>query len=261
MSLSPKHKKRIKFLFLKLPIFIGLFCLVMIAALKLVERYPAPLKEGFEKYLSETTNTSTTVERLEKAAFFPNIDIRLHNMSMHRASNAAIIDMEADKIFISVPLSGLFIQKGKINFLDIENFKALEGVFTPSSLEIDSAKIIDKEGPKQYGHFIVVNGRYAEKPLFIEAEINKKDYYYLIPDNLSLSVKLGEYGLDTTTEQRDGNILLVNTVFNKGNKASSATEYLFVEKNTHRENNPLSCLYLNAGTAITNCDQYLEIGN
>jgi len=260
-----KYKKRMKFLFLKLPIFMALFFLMMIVALKLVERYPAPLKEGFEKYLSQTTNTNTTVERLEKAAFFPNIDIRLHNMTMHRNDNAAIIDIEADKIFISVPLSGLFIRKGKINLLDIENFTALEGVLTPALLEIESAQIVDREGPEQYGSFVIVKGRYAEKPLLIEAEIKKEKDYYIIPNDLSVSIKLGAYEVDATTEQRDGNILLVNTVFNKGdaqeNIRTQATEYLFVEKNEHRENNPLSCLYFNAGTAIENCDQYLEVGN
>jgi hypothetical protein len=256
--LTDKHKKRLKFWFIKIPIIVGLFCLFVIAALKLVERYPEPLKEGFEKYLSELTATDTTIGVLDKAAFYPHIDIRLRDMTMHRADNAAIIDIEAEKLNVSVPLSGIFVRRGKINLLDIVNFKAQENVLTPFAFHIEKAKIIDREGPDQYGSFIVADGLYAEKSFSFEAEIEKQDDFYIVPGSLSFSIILGEYELNTTTQQRDGNIILTNTTFQKGTQKSAATDYIFVEKSKYKTNNPLACLYQNAGNAIEQCDQYLE---
>lgn len=258
MSLSDKHKKRLKLLFIKLPIFIGLLCLVMIGALKLVERYPEPLKEGFEKYLSEKTNTNTTVERLEKAAFYPDIDIRLHNMTMHRVSNAAIVDMEAEKFYISVPLSGLFTQSGKVNLLDVENLRASEKIFTPHSFHLEKAEIINRQGPEKYGSFIVANGLYGDQKMNFEAEIKKKDDAYIVPDNVSFSVKLGPYQFNGTTEKKLTDVLIKDAIFQKGLNKSSPNNYVLVKKGKYTQDNPLACLYLYAGSDLKQCDQYLK---
>jgi len=256
--LTPKHKKRLKFLFIKIPIFIGIFCLIMIAALKLVERYPDPLKEGFENYLSDLTATDTTIGILNKAAFYPNVDIRVEDMKMHRGDNAAIIDMEADIVNVSVPLSGIFIRQGKLNLLNIKNFKSAPNFLTPAELLIKSAEIVEKTGPEQYGAFVVASGLYGQKEFLLEVEIQKGKKYYIIPDSVSFSLSLGEYQLNAATSQKNGNILLTNTTFEKGDKKSSIKEYIFIENNLYNKDNPLVCLYENAGNTIQECDQYLE---
>lgn len=256
--LSAKHKKRLKLLFIKVPIALVLLCLLMIGALKLVERYPDPLKEGFEKYLSERTNTSTTIGNLEKVTFYPDIDIRLENLTMHRNSNTAIIDMEAEKIYISVPLSGFFIKQGRVNFIEIKNVKAEEKIFTPYGLVLHSAKIIDKEGPEQYGSFLIADGIYGGKEFNFEAEIQKDRKSYKIPDSLSFSLALGGYELNATTQKKALTVSLKNLTFQKGNQTADAKDYVFVEKGNYTTDNPLACLYLHAGDDLKKCDEYLK---
>ncbi len=255
---SDKNKKRLKFFLVKLPIFFVILGVICIGALKLVERYPDQLKQGFEKYLSEQTQTKTTIGTLDRVTFFPNVDIHLHHMTMHNQNNAAVIDMTVEKFYVSIPLSGLFIRHGRLHLIDIENMVVEQNIVTPHSLTIESAKIIDKEGPEQYGSFFIANGVYGEKKFNIEAEIEKDRKSYKIPDNLSFSLILGEYQINATTQKKLSTVLLTNLVFQKNNIKTQTKDYPLVEKGNYTTNNPLACLYLHAGDDIKQCDQYLE---
>ncbi len=166
-------KKLAKFLFIKFPIFLGIIALMMIVSLKMVERFPDPLREGFQQYLSQAYNTNATIGQLEKIAFFPKIDVRASDITMHNNANAALIDMEIKSIAIQSPFWSMIFNTGHLNRLMVEGLKANAGFILPHAIEINKLDIIDKEGPDQYGSFVVAEGSYNNQEMNFEAEIKK----------------------------------------------------------------------------------------
>ena len=172
--------KFVKFLAIKLPIIFGILALMMIASLKLVERYPDPLREGFQDYLSRAYDTNATIGRLEKISFFPMINVHATDITMHNKSNAAVIDMKIESITLRSPFWSMLLHAGRVNKLKIKGLKSNSGFIMPQSVQIDNLDIIDREGPEQYGSFIVASGLYNGQKMTFEAEIKKLKSSYKI---------------------------------------------------------------------------------
>lgn len=253
-----RGKKLFKFIFLKFPIFVMIFIAVMIAALKLVERYPDPLREGFEQYLSQGTLTNATIGKLDKFAFFPNIDVRLRKVTFHNRSNAAEIDLEIDYAEVSAPLWSIFTGNNRLKNLDIQKLDAKEDVITPQALYIEKAGIVNKQGPDQYGSFITAEGLYNKQQMFFEAEVEKRGTNYYVPKEVSFTLSLGDAALDATLSKGLLDVSLKNTVFTLAGKKSAAQDYILVKAGEYNKNNPLTCLYEKAD--IQDCKIYLEDG-
>lgn len=253
-----RRKKLFKFVFLKFPIFVMIFMAVMIAALKLVERYPDPLREGFEQYLSQGTRTNATIGKLDKFAFFPNIDIRLREITFHNRNNAAEIDLTIEYAEVSAPLWSIFTGNNRLKNLDIQKFDAKENVVTPQALYIAKAGIVNKTGPEQYGSFITAEGTYNKRKMFFEAEVEKKGADYYVPKAVSFTLSLGSAALDATLDKGLLDVKLKNTVFTLAGKKSEAKDYILVKSGEYNKNNPLTCLYEKAD--IQDCKIYLEDG-
>lgn len=255
--LTDKHKKLLKFLFIKFPIILVILIFVMIGALKLVERYPAPLREGFEKYLSQQTNTNATIGHVKKVAFYPNIDIQLEDITLHRSNNAAIIDLKVEKFNISAPLSDLFIRKGRINFIDIQNLTANKNILTPFDIELKTVQIIDRADNEDKALF-VAEGQYAGKKFNLTADIQKNKKFYRVLGLIPLHISLENYQIKTILQKNLFDVILSSLTFQKDNKVSDIKDFIFIENKTYKTDNPLACLYLNAGEDLQQCDQYLK---
>lgn len=253
-----RRKKLFKFVFLKFPIFVMIFMAVMIAALKLVERYPEPLREGFEQYLSQGTQTNATIGELDKFAFFPNIDVRLAKVTFHNRSNAAEIDLMIDYAEVSAPLWSVFTGNNRLKNLDIQKLDAKEGVITPRALYIEKAGIVNKDGPDQYGSFITATGQYNRQNVSFEAEVEKRGEDYYVPKQVSFTLSLGNASLDATLDKGLLDVSLKNTVLTLAGKKSEAKDYILVKSGEYNKNNPLSCLYEKAD--IQDCSIYVEDG-
>lgn len=255
--ISDKHKKRLKFFLIKLPIILAIFVLIMIGALKLVERYPDPLREGFEKYLSQQTKTQASISKVDKVAFYPNIDIQLGDITLHKSNNAALIEGEAEKFALSVPLSGLFVQKGRVNFFEIKNLKANKNIFTTSDIYIKNAEIIDHDSNLEKAN-IIINGTYGGNIFDLNIEINKDKKSYLVPKNLPFEMSLGDYKITASLQKNLLDVALKGLVFEKGGDVMPAKDYVFIEGQVYATDNPLACLYQNADNNLKQCDQYLK---
>ncbi len=251
-----KFKTFAKWFLIRLPFVLIIGSILMIIALKLVERYPDPLREGFEEYLSGVSGANATIGHVEKIAFFPNVDISLRDLTMHNKSNAAIIDMQVESAHISTPFWSMLIGGSRLNDIEITNLIAGEGQMTPLSVKLDSIRIEDKDGPDQYGSFFVVSGLYGGQKLLFEAEIEKLKKGYHIPKNVSFSLEIGQSSLSAILMKGFSSLRLGTTVFFRKGKQSVAKEYNLIESKEYNKDNPLSCLFYNGDAQ--ECDIYLE---
>ena len=147
-ELQPKLKKLLRFLITRLPFVLLISLLIMAGSLKLVERYPVPIKEGFEKVLNERTKTNTTIGTIDKISFIPDFNIVMNNLTMHNRDNAAIIELEVGKFEMKAPFWVVFLNGNKINHLYAADIKANKGLLSPHDLEIKTVEVVDKQGPE-----------------------------------------------------------------------------------------------------------------
>lgn len=257
MSEVKKRDKRkiIKFWFFKLPIILMIIGAVLIGALKLVERYPEPLRQGFEEYISTITNRNATIGKLEEIKFFPNFIMVANNITVHNASNAAVIDLEIENIKINTPFSSVFFSANKINDFSLTNLKAKKDMFGPKEVVINSAKIINKTGADQIGNFIVAEGLYGSDQAHLEIKLDVNKYNYSIPNNVQFSIRIGEYEVNGALQKNFSSVTMQNVVLSKGDQSNKSKEYLVVEDNKYSTDNPVSCILLSEN--LNDCDKYL----
>ena len=252
-----KKRKWMKLLFLKIPIFFMIFCAVMIGALKLVERHPEPLRQGFEEYLSKATQRNATIGTLEDVKFFPNFVIHAKNITVHSRQNAADIDLKIEEIKINAPFSTAFFSSNKMNELLIKNMTASPNMFGPMPVTVDSAEIITRNDEEKVGSFLIAQGTYNGKKTNLEALLEVDTYNYKIPDEMPFSIQVGAYDVNATLTRNFRSVVLDNTVLRKGEKQSDAKQYLLSNKQTFNTENPVSCLLLEED--LESCDKYLDV--
>lgn len=249
-------KKLIKWLLIRLPLVFVLAFLLMVASLKLVERYPEPLREGFEEYMSNASGTNATIGHVERISFFPNVDISIKEVTMHDKDNAAIVKMEIKSAEFSSPFWSMFGGSNRINTLSINDLKAVAGQITPLDITLDSVKIEDKQGPEQYGSFLIMSGEYAGQKLYVEAELEKVNSGYKIPKEVAFSIQLGQSALNASLLKGFSALIMKSSVFDKSGKQSPAQDYILVKSGEYNKSNPLSCLFYNGDAK--ECDVYLD---
>ncbi len=253
------RRKLMKLIFFRIPVILMIISAILIAALKLVERYPNPLRQGFEEYLSKATNRNATIGTLEEIKFFPNFVIDARDVTIHNLHNAAVIDLEIEKININSPFSSMFFNSKKINSFFLENLHANAGMIGPKEIFVSSSEIINKNGPDQYGSFLVVNGTYGGKKVYFEAELEAGKYNYSVPSKVPFSLQIGQYQVNATLNKNFTSVRLENTVFSKSATKSKAKEYNLVQKSKYQLDNPLSCVWTEE--KLDSCDKYLENEN
>ena len=249
-------RKLAKFILVKLPLVFAVLAVMVIISLKLVTRYPDPLREGFEEYLSGAYHTKATIGKLEKVSFFPNVIIHATDVTMHNKSNVAMIDLSVKSFSFQVPLSAMLLQSGRIDKLEVKGLKSSSDFILPRSFNIDEMGIIDREGPDQYGSFIIAKGKYDDQPMVFEAEVKKLKNGYKVGKNIPFSLKIGRIEINAQIEKKSQSVKLKNTVFSVGNKSSEAQNYILFESNEFNENNPLYCILKKAD--VNECKIYLD---
>ncbi len=228
---------------------------MMIATLKLVERYPDPLRQGFEEYLSGLYDANATIGRLEKVSFFPQINIHAEEITIHNKSNAALIKIDIQSFKVSAPFLSIFLNTGFLNNLSIQGLNAVEGAILPRSFEIKEVNIVKKEGPEQYGAFIIGGGTYDKEPMTFEAQLKEKKNGYRLEDQIPFSLKLGNAKLNAQIQSKGGNIKMLNSTLVLDNTSSNSKDYIIFENNKFNEENPLYCLL--SKESQLECEKYL----
>jgi hypothetical protein len=248
-----RFKKRSKFLLIKLPIILGIILAILAGALKMVERHPDPLREGFEQYLSDATNTNAKIGVLNKISFIPNFNIDLTNLTLHSRSNAAITKMEAEQIKLILPLSALLLNSGKLKNVEILNMRMSSGLFTPKELNIDHAYIT--ENPTTAPYF-QASGTYNDKDLEFKAKIEKHKGHYRVPKEVEFTLQIGAMTLEAFLDKGLTQVDLTKTVYSNDGKVSTPQDYPLIRSKEYIKDNPLSCMIENADEAT--CNSYLE---
>lgn len=256
MTETSKKKKLIRLLFWRLPIFLLIMFAVLVGTLKLVERYPEPLKQGFEKFFSEKFAANATIGKLEKVTFFPDLDVVMNDLTLHSINNAAVIETEVDVFKIKIPFWGILAGSSVIKNLHLENLKSMQGTITEKELNISSLTIVDKEGPDQYGSFIVAEGSYDNKDMMFEAEINKKRTHYRIPKKIPFSLSVGDVEVNALLSKGFLDVKLLNTVYSRDGVYSDPKEFPLYESREYVSDNPLDCILQHADSE--ECDKYLN---
>lgn len=250
-------KKLGRFLAVKVPIIIAIIIIMMIVSLKLVERYPDPLRQGFEDYLSRTYGSTATIGQLERVQFFPNIVVTARDVTMHNRSNAAVIDIAVDYIDIEAPFTSMIFGTGKIKNLDIRNLTAAEHFILPKALDIKNLSIAEENGPEQYGAFLTADGKYAGQKMSLQAELEKSGNLYKVGQSIPFSLSLGGAVINAQmVKERGGKVLLKNTVYTASGKETEARDYILAEQGEFKKDNPLTCL-IDEG-AVNQCQEFFK---
>lgn len=249
-------KKAAKWFLVRLPFVLILSVLCLIGVLKLVEGHPEALKQGLEEFFSGATQTRVTIGTVDKAVFFPSIDIEMNDMTFHDASNVALIPLTIKKLDVKFPFSSIFFNKGRFEGIFIENMRAQSGFLYPHQLYIEKMSVVAKDGPEQYGDFIVANGTYRQQPMMLEVKVEKTKKGYQIPHSMPFSLTIGDYALNAQYDNTK-RAKLTNVVLSKGELSSKAATYELIQDKQYNKNNPLSCLIDESDLA--ECDDYLKI--
>lgn len=251
-----KLKTLLKWFLIRIPLIFIVVGIMMIGALKLVERYPNPLREGFEEYLTNISGANATITHLDKITFFPNIEIFLRDLTMHNKFNAALIEMEVESVHMSAPFWSMLMSGNRINDIAITNLQANKGRITPLPIALETVRIEDKNGPEQYGSFLIVSGIYDGKKLSFEAEIEKHKAGYIIPKSVPFSLTVGRSTLNASLVKGFSSLNLRDAVFSQRGKNSPALNYVLAKYKKYNKDNPLSCLFYNGDSK--ECKIYLE---
>ena len=251
---STRSRTLMKWFLFRIPIGLIILGVILIGALKLVEGYPDPLKQGFERYISDSTGRSATIGKLEQVKFFPNFIIDANSITIHNGSNAAIIDVEVENFYVSSPLASMFGGFAKFNDLKVKNLTALENVFGPQKIKVDTAEIVVKDGPDQYGSFLSIVGKIGDKDASILAELEAGKYSYKVPSKLPFSFKVDDYEVNAIQQRNFRSVTLENVVLKNGDRQSEAKTFLFSGNGATQKDNPVACLYLESD--LSKCNVY-----
>lgn len=248
-------KKAAKWFLVRLPFVLILSVLCLVGALKLVEGHPDALQKGLEEFFSGATQTRTTIGTVDEVAFFPSIDVQMNDITFHDMENAALIPLTIKTLDLKFPFSSVFVNSGKFEDILIEGFRSQEGFLYAHELYIEKMTTVSKEGPDQYGSFIVANGTYRQHPMTLEVKVEKTEKGYKIPRSIPFSLTNGDYALNAQYDNKR-HAKLTDAVLSKGKLSSKAMTYELIQKKQYNKNNPLSCLI--EAEDLAECDNYLN---
>ena len=193
---------------------------------------------------------------MEEFTFLPALKADLYSITFHDIQNTANIVGSIDHVSLAAPFfSGVFGGK-KIKTLNIENISVEKDVLLPSSIYMNAIKIKDKQGPEQYGSYVMSNGNYGSHDFTFMLGLEKKEKYYVILKNIPFSFALGNKAVEGTMKSGFKTMTLENTVYSKGDQDGQPQQYILIKDRQYYIDNPISCLLLSSD--INECDRYLK---
>jgi hypothetical protein len=244
----PRWQRLLRFLLIKLPLLIFIIGLVMVLALKMVERYPNPLREGFEEYLSESSGTNVSLGKMEEFAFIPDLHLKASGVTYHARGNAANVLLSVEEAELSAPFVSVFFSLNQLNTVSVSNLEAKEGFLLPKALTIETMDIVQKDGPEQYGSFLTARGTYSGQDMFLEAELQNEDEHYTVPQLVPFSLTIGDATLGAGFYKGRNTLELKNAVYRTGDFESEAGDYVLVKSGEYIKKNPLQCMLEQPGS-------------
>ena len=249
-------RKFAKWFLIRLPIAFIILGVVFAITLKMVERYPDSLKDGFEEFLSQATQTSATITTVNEIKFFPTVELDLADITFHELDNAAITNLSVRRVALKLPFWSSIIGARRLDYFNVENLRAKSEAILPYDLTVTKAEIVDFDGPDRYGSFLIADGKYRDEAAKFEIKMKKLEQGYKLPKSLEFSLTIGAYQLNGELVKNFSSTKIENAVFQKGSVVSNAKNYDFFDKDSRNTENPLSCII--DAEKLEECDIYLE---
>lgn len=247
MSDKSKHKKSfLKSLLKKLSWIIGFTVLFMILSLKVVERFPQPLKEGFENYFASLSGRAVSVTELQKITFFPSLNIQMRDIVFSDAQNVAITAMTIEKVKTHIPFLNMFFGGRYIYDFEIRHLNAKAEVLTPQEIQIDVLDIIPVLENEEQG-VLVVSGLYSQQPLSAQIILERKKtlfghVVYKIPQSTTMELMIGEVTLKTGFVNENNEIWLRDGELSIGEETVLIKDSALAQRQRLQEDNIMTCL-------------------
>ena len=242
---------------IRFPIFIIILGALLIVSLKLVVRHPESLRVGLEDYFSKATNSRASINAIDKIIFYPKMDIRLSDLSLHANSNAAKIYLEIETLEVSSPFWSLITPIKRFDHLLMTGASFEEGFVFNYPMFIERLEIIDKNGPDQHGSFLYATGTYADKEMILEVGIEKIKERYKLPNQMPFSLVIGDVSLNAMFVRNFSEQYFKNAVLKISDKQSEARDYDFFTDGEYQKDNPFNCM-LDHIKKIDECNIYFE---
>lgn len=266
-SKNSENKKSLLNSFLvKLPWIVAFSIFFMILSLKAMERFPVPLKEGFEGYFSEISGRTASITSLDKLMFFPELYIHMKDINFSNSDNAALVDMHIESAKIHIPFLSIFIGGRNIYDLEINNLHANEGIITPYQIDIEKLDIVDITNNSNEGRFNIT-GNYAGKDLVMNVDLIRKktllgNIVYKIPKNTSINLKIGDVSFNTNFINEGVDIWFRNGVLSYNNDNYTIKDSPFVKNREINKDNIMTCLFEHDYKHNDEiCDEYINKKN
>ncbi|NQZ14427.1 MAG: hypothetical protein HRT94_06375 [Alphaproteobacteria bacterium] len=247
--MAKKEKKKRSFwegFFTKLPWIVAFSIFFMILSLKAMERFPIPLKEGFENYFSNISGQTASIGVLRKSQFFPSLYIQMEDILLSQSENVAQQSMSIQKAQVHVPFVSMFIGGREFYNFGIEELKAEAKIFTDHPISIEKLSIIDSEVSEKQASLSAI-GQYANQPM--EASIDLKrsktlfgSIVYKIPRNAEMSMSIGNVSINGQVVTRGTNIFINDGTIKTAGNTSVLRGHDVVIEGTINKDNIISCL-------------------
>ena len=256
--------KRLPGILLKLVIITALLIGLSIGVLKLIERKPELLREGIEKYLSETTGLSARIEKTNWIKFYPDLDISLGTITFYTIADPDFFPMEIKILDLKMPFSSVLLGARSFETLRVEGLKAKPDIIFPKAIEVETASVYD-DGilPPE----IRVRGLYDGEKLEINIGLDRKknteeQKLYGIGKETLLSMQIGDISLSGTFSGKRGHAAFRQALLQIGNDVYGPQD---LDISAEEDYTPLtSCLFAyGADKALVkeNCTGYFDDRN
>jgi len=209
---------------IRIPVFFIILGVLLIISMKMVVRHPESLRVGLEDYFSKATNTRASINVIDKIVFYPQMDIRISDLSLHANSNAAKVYLKADHLEVSSPFWSLITPVKRLDHLLMTGLSFEEGFVVDHPMYIERLEIVEKDGPDQHGAFIEGVGTYDGQEMTLDVAIEKVKGRYKLPNEMPFSLVIGDVSVSATFVRNFAEQYLNNTVLKISDKQSDAKE-------------------------------------
>ncbi|MCB1529652.1 MAG: hypothetical protein H6853_03410 [Rhodospirillales bacterium] len=238
-----------------------------IFSLKILGRSGAPLKEGIENFMSETSGMKAHIGELSQSEFFPDVHISMQDIDFFDPRDAENRQMKIDSLSFSIPFYTFLLGNHAAEFFSLKGLEAQEEALTPHALTLDKGTIeVEKETQVPYFSF---SGQYAGKPLLARVGAVSRSNYngktlYRISDISTIFLTIGDIMLEGTLRGSENGPVLGEAVMKSKTGATPEKSWGPETIGIKREDNLFSCLFETAGDlkqTEKQCTKYFKDSN
>lgn len=267
--MSKKTKPKTSFFksfFKKLPWVLGFAIVFMILSLKVVERFPQPLKEGVEGYFQSASGHSVSITELEEITFFPEILIQMREIVFSDNVNIAQTNMTIESAKAHIPFLNMFTGGRRIYDFEVRNLNAKADVITPQEIMIEFLDIASKPEDEEVG-VLVISGYYANQPLLMNVMLDRKKTIfgrtvYKVPQNTKIELIIADVYLKTDFVNEPTGIWFRNGLLTRNAVESPIKDSALIKGQVSQDDNIISCLLVSDYKNIDEiCETYINEEN